>query len=96
MTEWTEEAMEQRIRMRDNTIQFVKPQREEQCVQTNREVRLVPVVVRDVQVPFLTIVNFMIKWVLASIPALLIWFVIGLICWGALLGPLVKIATHSH
>jgi len=88
--------MEQRIRKRDNTIQFVKPQREEQFVQTNREVRPVPVVVRDVQAPFLTIVNFMIKWVLASIPALLIWFVIGLICRGALLGPLVKIATHSH
>jgi len=98
MTQWTEETIEQRIRdwTRDNPIQFVKPQRDDQFVQTKREVHPTPVVVQDVEMPFLSMVNFMVKGALASIPALLILFIIGLICWSALLGPLVRIATHSH
>jgi hypothetical protein len=98
MTEWTAETIEQRIRdrRRDNTIPFVKTPRGELFFQTKPDVRPTPVVVQDVQIPFLSMVNFMVKWTLASIPALLILFVIGLICWGALLGPLVGVATHSH
>jgi hypothetical protein len=98
MTQWTEEAIERRIRdwTRDNPIQFVKPQRKDQCVQTKCEVPPTPVVVHDVEMPSLSTVNFMVKGALASIPALLILFIIGLICWAALLGPLVRIATFSH
>jgi hypothetical protein len=96
MAEWPEEAIKQQIRgwARDNTIQFVKPPRE--FIQTRREVRPTPVVVQDVEMSFLSMVNFMVKWALASNPALLILFVIGLICWGVLLGPLVRIATRSQ
>ncbi len=43
------------------------------------------IVVTDVRIPFLSMVVLMIKWVIASIPALIILSIIGAII-GALIG----------
>ena len=43
------------------------------------------IVVTDVRIPFLSMVVLMIKWVIASIPALIIVSIIGAI-FGALIG----------
>jgi hypothetical protein len=37
------------------------------------------VVVVDIKMPFTSMVGFMVKWAIASIPALIILFVLGLI-----------------
>lgn len=37
------------------------------------------VVVTDIRMPFMSMVNFMVKWAIASIPALLILVVLGLV-----------------
>ena len=37
------------------------------------------VVVKDIQMEFMSMVAFMIKWVLASIPAMIVLFCIGFI-----------------
>jgi hypothetical protein len=42
--------------------------------------------VTDVDMPFLSMVRFMVKWAVASIPALLILAISGAVCWGVLLG----------
>ena len=44
------------------------------------------VVVVDVQMPFLSMVTFMVKWVIASIPAFLILAVLGAVFAGVLGG----------
>ena len=44
------------------------------------------VVVTDVDMPFGSMVRFMVKWSIAAIPALLILLVIGSVLWGILLG----------
>ena len=44
------------------------------------------VVVVDVQMPFLSMVTFMVKWVLASIPAFLILALMGAVFAGVLGG----------
>jgi len=44
------------------------------------------VVVTDVQMPFGSMVIFMIKWAIATIPAAIILFVIGAILMGILAG----------
>ncbi len=43
------------------------------------------IIVTDVRIPFLSMVILMIKWVIASIPALIILSIIGTI-FGALIG----------
>jgi hypothetical protein len=42
--------------------------------------------VTDVDMPFLSMVRFMVKWAVASIPALLILAILGAVFWGVLLG----------
>ncbi len=42
------------------------------------------VVVTDIKMNFWSMVMFMVKWVLASIPAMLILFVIGAVLYGVL------------
>ena len=49
---------------------------------TKTKKNIFEVTVVDVQMPFLSMVIFMIKWVLASIPAFLILFFIGLVIAG--------------
>jgi hypothetical protein len=44
------------------------------------------VFVADVDMPFLSMVRFMVKWAVASIPALLILAILGAVFWGGLLG----------
>lgn len=51
----------------------------------SRVVHVQPVLVTDVQMPFASMVGFMVKWAIAAIPAVMILFVIFAIL-GALLG----------
>jgi hypothetical protein len=44
-----------------------------------------PVIVKDIEMPFGSMVVFMVKWSLASIPAFLILFVIGYLFWSVFL-----------
>ena len=44
------------------------------------------VVITDIRMPFGSMVAFMVKWTLASIPAFIILFVVGAIFWGVLMG----------
>jgi hypothetical protein len=44
------------------------------------------VVVVDVQMPFMSMVTFMVKWVLASIPAFIILALLGVVLAGVLGG----------
>lgn len=44
------------------------------------------VVVSDINMPFLSMVRFMVKWAIASIPAFLILVVLGVVSWAALAG----------
>ena len=49
--------------------------------------------ITDVNMPFMSMVVFMVKWAIASIPAMLILFVMGAIftgVFGGLLGALVR------
>ncbi len=52
------------------------------------------VVVTDVHMPFGSMVVFMVKWAIASIPAALILFVVGFVCWTFLWGVLLG-AMHA-
>jgi hypothetical protein len=58
-------------------------EREEQAM--SQQSRL-EVVVTDVRMPFGSMVSFMVKWSLASIPALLILMIVGGVVWGILMG----------
>ena len=49
------------------------------------------VVVTDIQMPFMSMVVFMIKWVLASIPAFLILAVLGAVLAGIFAGALTSL-----
>jgi hypothetical protein len=42
--------------------------------------------VTDVDMPFLSMVRFMVKWAIAAIPAMLLLMILGAIFWGMLLG----------
>ena len=46
---------------------------------SKRQFKIQPVKITDFDMPFGSMVRFMIKWVLASIPAMIILFIIGLI-----------------
>jgi len=78
MTDWSQEAIEQRVQDR-----LGKPS----LPQTVKVVTHSPteVVVTDVHMSFVSMVSFMVKWALASIPALLIVFLVGLVFWTLLL-----------
>jgi hypothetical protein len=52
------------------------------------------VVVVDVKMPFMSMVTFMVKWAIASIPALIILVVIGAIAAGVLGGLFGGIGRH--
>ena len=45
------------------------------------------VIVTDIHLPFLSMVIFMVKWALASIPAIIILMLIASLFWRMLLGP---------
>jgi hypothetical protein len=45
------------------------------------------VIVTDFHMPFLSMVIFMVKWALASIPAIIILMLIASLFWRMLLGP---------
>jgi hypothetical protein len=44
------------------------------------------VVVTDIDMPFGSMVRFMVKWSIAAIPALIILVIIGSVLWGILFG----------
>jgi len=49
--------------------------------------------IKDINMPFMSMVIFMVKWAIASIPAMLILFVMGAVftgVFGGLLGALVR------
>ena len=77
MTDWTPEAIEQRIqnRTRQSATGPAQPK--------TLEPLPAAVIVTDVHMSFASMVIFMIKWALASIPAMLILFLLGLLCWTA-------------
>jgi hypothetical protein len=45
------------------------------------------VIVTDIHMPFLSMVIFMVKWAMASIPAIIILMLIASLLWRVLLGP---------
>ena len=45
------------------------------------------VIVTDIHMPFLSMVIFMVKWALASIPTIIILMLIASLFWRMLLGP---------
>ena len=52
----------------------------------NDEANIQRVVVTDIHMPFCSMVVFMVKWALASIPAIIILMVIASLVWRILLG----------
>jgi hypothetical protein len=44
------------------------------------------VVIADIHMPFGSMVSFMVKWTLASIPAMVILFMVGVFFWMILMG----------
>jgi hypothetical protein len=52
------------------------------------------VVVVDVKMPFMSMVVFMVKWAIASIPAIIIIFVFGIILGGIFRGFLLAMGHH--
>jgi hypothetical protein len=53
-----------------------------------------PVVVIDFQMPFGSMVLFMVKWVIASIPALLVLFAIAATFWGVFISIVALLLRH--
>jgi hypothetical protein len=56
--------------------------------------RPIPVYVADFQMPFGSMVLFMVKWVIAAIPALLILFAIAAVFWGVFLAMVAVLIRH--
>jgi uncharacterized membrane protein YdjX (TVP38/TMEM64 family) len=52
----------------------------------NNESNAQTVRITDIRMPFGSMVVFMVKWAIASIPALIILTVLGALLWGILLG----------
>jgi hypothetical protein len=52
------------------------------------------VVVTDVNMPFFSMVRFMVKWAVASIPALLILVVLTALLWGVVIGAVSSFGSH--
>jgi CHASE2 domain-containing sensor protein len=79
MTEWTPEAMDKRIQDR--------MEESKSLTQTKTPaIRPTTVVVTDIHMSFSSMVIFMVKWAIASIPALLILFLLGAVAIGFLKG----------
>jgi len=72
MTEWTQEAIERRIQDR------IREPQQPLEVKTALARSPAEVVVTDIHMSFGSMVTFMVKWALASIPALLILFFLAL------------------
>jgi len=54
------------------------------------------VVVTDIKMPFWSMVVFMVKWAIASIPALIILYLIGILLMATLGGMNMMIGTRMH
>jgi len=54
--------------------------------QVNTEIEKKEVVITDIKMPFFSMVVFMVKWVIASIPAFIILFILGALATGVLSG----------
>jgi hypothetical protein len=78
MTDWSQEAIEHRIQAR-----IGKPSPPQAVTVEMLEPRAV--VVTDIHMSFVSMVSFMVKWAIASIPALLIVFILALMFWGFVL-----------
>lgn len=52
------------------------------------------VVVVDIKMPFMSMVVFMVKWAIASIPAIIILLVLGIILGGVFGGFLAAVGHH--
>jgi hypothetical protein len=52
--------------------------------------------VADIRMPFGSMVVFMVKWAIASIPALIILFVLGALLWGVTMGLVVSLTHPSR
>ncbi|MFI5103115.1 MAG: hypothetical protein ACHP9V_07075 [Terriglobales bacterium] len=88
MTDWTQGAIERRIQDRIGELQAAQVR--------IPETRPTAVVVTDVHMPFGSMIAFMVKWAIASIPALLIVFVVGLIFWTIALALLGVVGLSKH
>jgi hypothetical protein len=51
-------------------------------------------VVTDIDMPFGSMIKFMVKWAIASVPALIILMVLGAVAWAVLLGFFGSLAHH--
>jgi hypothetical protein len=51
-------------------------------------------VVTDIDMPFGSMIKFMVKWAIASVPALIILTVLGAVAWAVLLGFFGSLAHH--
>ena len=54
--------------------------------QVNTEIEKEEVVITDIKMPFFSMVIFMVKWVIASIPAFIILFILGTLATALLAG----------
>ena len=54
--------------------------------QVNTEIEKKEVIVTDIKMPFFSMVIFMVKWVIASIPAFIILVILGTLTTGLLSG----------
>ena len=52
------------------------------------------IAVTDIDMPFGSMIKFMVKWAIASIPALIILMVLGAVAWAVLLGFFGSLAHH--
>ena len=54
--------------------------------QVNTEIEKKEVIITDIKMPFFSMVVFMVKWVIASIPAFIILVILGALATGVLTG----------
>ena len=52
------------------------------------------IVVTGIDMPFGSMIKFMVKWAIASIPALIILMILGGVAWAVLLGFFGSLAHH--
>lgn len=50
----------------------------------------IQVLITDIEMPFMSMVTFMVKWAVAAIPAIIILFIIAGISYGALTAALIR------
>src|SRR5689334_12058824 len=49
--------------------------------------------ITDIDMPFLSMVRFMVKWAIASIPALIILMILAAVFWGALIAIVTSVGS---